>query len=183
MDPQLVAMYPELKALPPLTPGMPQIRSVLGRMRKSQLIDLARAFGVESQIDVDGTREAILPVMLALEDRGTFRGKPVRVRALVRASYTQDAWQYLRKSGRPLPDEGLPADPEPEVHNQVLQDEPDSYAGLQKRCKDLNINCFHKGREWMLAALKARSVGVEYDNKTAEQIMAEVAKKSLGLGA
>ena len=122
--------------------------------------------------------------MLALEDRGTFRGKPLRVRALVRSSYTPDAWQYLKKLGRPLPDESLPPDPEPEdTMNREPEDEPDSYAGLQKRCKDLNINCFHKGREWMIAALKARAVGVDYDNKTAEQIMAEVAKKSLGLGA
>ena len=54
---------------------------------------------------------------------------------------------------------------------------------MQKRCKAAGIPCFQKGREWMIAALKARSVGVEYENKTAEWIMAEIAKKSIGLGA
>lgn len=67
--------YPELGATEPLMEGeQPQAQTPLHQMRRQQLHDLAR--GWEIPVELDGTKNDIMPMLLAAEKKGVFRLPP-----------------------------------------------------------------------------------------------------------
>src|SRR3990167_7856750 len=87
--PQFQEKYPERNASPPVMAGqMPWDSAVLPKLRRSQLVWLAKAFGV--QIDVDAPKDRILPILIAAEQQGQFRRTDYDKYCYARAELTPD---------------------------------------------------------------------------------------------
>lgn len=174
--------FPERMASAPKAPGQPDFpATVLTQLRRQQLRDLATAFDV--QIKADGTKDEILPAMIAAEANGIFRQPPKYQEYLVKASRSADQ--------APLMDWHPPAPPEPEapkVEAPVAKApspismghlpppppeqkpmvpparrgrkprQPTEFTKLQDMCKQHDINCWGMGRDEMKAILMQKGL-------------------------
>lgn len=157
--------FPEMTAQAPRIAGhqaMPA--TVLTQLRRQQLHDLAKAYGIP--VKVDGTKQEIMPTLIDAESRGVFKGPPV-------SDY------YLQKAARDpdrraeWTDEPLPAPPAEEVPaplpaqdrtQTVAPAQPATTSGptmkeLRAEMKERGLNSFGKGR----AAIKAELSDAQSD--------------------
>lgn len=150
--------FPELKARAPQLPGaQPQGPSVLYQLRRQQLEDLGRAFGIR----VSGTKDQMLPLLLDAEARGVFKGPP------------RDPY-YLRKAARSPDDRGtvLYGEPAPEEYVGNIEDLKTDYelatidrqhiGVLRRRSKDLGMVLTpNTTKDEMLAYIKGKNAASE----------------------
>lgn len=95
---QFQKVYPELEATAPLMPGEePQIQTPLHQMRRQQLHDVAMAW--EIPVENGGTKQDILPMLLAAERNGKFKEPAV---------HPEYARKAMRNSDDPKPEQVKP---------------------------------------------------------------------------
>ena len=141
---QFQEAFPEVKAMAPVLAGhSPPPKSILNGLRRQQLADLAFAYGLEEQMNRDGTKEEMLPFLRAAEARGDFTKLAKRPWYLAKARLTADEVQMLKAKGiAPYPSgDDLPDREEKKVHA------PDSYAGMQQRASQLGIKAMGLTKE------------------------------------
>ena len=120
----------------------------LARMRRQQLSDLARGWGIP--VELDGTKETMLPILLAAEKNGTFRLPP------------KDP-EYARKAMRNSDEPPLPplrADEFPLGPSVPVQVEMPDYRGMDmtqlgEACRAKGIDNSRRGGDWMIKHLEA----------------------------
>lgn len=157
---------PEMWALPPRMPGeVSGSNPILATLRLRQLIDLARAYGVE--INRDGTKRSVLRQMEAADENGVFRGPPKNPYYFERAKFNSDEVQEAKlnggytKKGRAVswlfgwrgPDPEADAKPPKPVFTEPgtsgRKTIPNVKKGeahwLRQECKRLGLNSFGKG--------------------------------------
>ena len=120
---------------------------------------------------MNGTKDQILPIMEALEAGGAFNGPAKRPWYLMRAAYNQDEIKQLAKENRTLPPESEYPDRIGEAAALAAAPpplDPNSFAGLQQRCKAAGINCMGANKIWMQEALAKQMLGVGVPASAAE---------------
>lgn len=139
--------FPELMAQAPHIHGTPlPARTVLNRLSRQQLTDLARAY--EVSIPQNGTKDEILPAMINAEQAGIFKGPVKSQYHLLKASRDRD------KRPEPL------ALPDPDLVKTAPTNLPASQMSIQelrKRLKDAGISSFQMKREQMEEIVEAGS--------------------------
>lgn len=174
--------------VPPSLPGQHISKSrILATLRLQQLKDLARAYGVD--IDPNGTRETVLPIMEAAEARGTFQGPPKNPWYFEKARFNPDQVKEAKSRGGYLRD-GRPVtvlfswkgpDPEADLeekrqaekekmefrgaakaHSRQINNEMQQ---LRRRLKELGISWGkgYKSKAWMI-----EQIAIAEGKKTAE---------------
>ena len=136
--PAFQEMFPELSAELPLMAGdLPQAPSVLGKMRRQQLSDIARAW--EIPVKMSGTKPEMMPLLLAAESAGTFRTPPI---------HPEFARKAMRNSDEPpfpniIPKEGeIPHYRGMDIHQLV------------EACEAKGIDTNRRGGDYMIRALE-----------------------------
>ena len=130
--------YPELSAPAPVMEGeTAQAKTPLHRMRRQQLNDLARAWGIP--VELDGTKGAILPALMAAERSGVFQRPP---------KYPEFARKAMRNSDEP-----------PLQAVQAVQAEAPNYRGmslgeLSEACVAKGIDIDRRGSDYMVTQLE-----------------------------
>lgn len=96
-----------------------------------------------------------------------YRGPAKRPYYLLRASYTPDALRKLQMDGTPLPPEG--DFPDHVATEQFKEDmkpsapkefDPNSFQGLQQRCKAHGLNSMTKSKRWMLEEIAKKELNL-----------------------
>lgn len=127
--------YPELSAQPPVMEGEMALPSTpLGRMRRQQLHDLAVAWGVK--VENGGTKDAILPALMAAEKAGVFKTPPKNP-------------EFARKAMRNSDEPPLPQiqEPMPDYRGMDL-------GGLVAACQAKGIDTDRRGGDYMITQLE-----------------------------
>ena len=124
-------------------PNQREISTILNRLSRQQLHDLARAFDIE--VMPDGTKDQILPALVMAEQRGVFKGLVKRPYYLAKAARDRD----LHK-GIPLEMENPDNAPKVDVPPAEMD-----FRTLQKVCSEGGMNTFGKGKKEMLEWLEA----------------------------
>ncbi len=128
-------MYPELSAQPPVMEGeMALPPTPLARMRRQQLHDLAIGWGIP--VENGGTKDAILPALMAAEKAGVFKTPPKHP-------------EYARKAMRNSDEPPLPP---------MEENKPD-YRGmdigeLTEACQVKGIDTDRRGGDYMITKLE-----------------------------
>ena len=144
-----------------MNPPSPMFRqygqSLLPRLRLTQLIHLARAYDI--QVNRDGTKKSVLPILVAAEEQGVFNQPPKNPYYFERARWSADQIKDARSKGMAIGPlvkwTGPDPDPKPEpkeYHERVSErnrerNKNNVISGLRARAKELGINSFAKGRE------------------------------------
>lgn len=127
--------FPELTAQPPQVRGQPPTPStILNRLSRQQLHDLARAYGVE--VKPDGTKPEILPAMVVAEQAGIFKGPVKSQYYLEKAARERD--MIARPLSQPYP-EDIPRARKPASEMDATE--------LNRLCKEGGLNTFGKSRK------------------------------------
>ncbi len=139
--PAFQEMYPELGAQEPLMDGeMAAAPTPLKRMRRQQLHDLATAWGI--RVLNGGTKEEILPALMAAERAGVFKTPP---------KYPEFARKAMRNSDEPPlpPVQAVQAvqEPMPDYRSMEL-------GGLTAACDAKGIDTDRRGGDYMIRALE-----------------------------
>jgi len=117
---------------------------------------LAKAFGL--QINPDGTKDEILPVLIAAEQQGQFKRKDYDKYCYARAELRPDdppieVWRGPISVEDTKPS---PRSKEAQLAKKIAR-APNPGMGefwnLQQKCKGLGINCAGKNTEWMRNAI------------------------------
>lgn len=162
--------------------------AVLPRLRRRQLVDLARAYGID--IDPDGTRQQILPIMEAAEMRGTFNQPPKNSYYFHKAKYSSDQIKDAKAHGGFLRDQygsySVPceilfqwkgADPEADrikPHTRAtiesgrnIQGNPGlaEYHELKRKAVALGVNTHEMTKDQLRAAIAAAEAGKNIPNE------------------
>lgn len=150
---RLQQAFPELATIAPVVAGSETPPpSVLDSMRRSQLVQLARAFDVVDKIPVDGTKQDILEAMRPLERAGVFRQTCEDPLALWFASKTPDELIDMRTKGLPFPTrEQLP------LRTQKPMTE---MAKLHEKAKALGIKSFGLKKHEVEAEIMQHEMGL-----------------------
>ena len=160
---QFQEAFPERTAAAPTLPGQPTITgTVLTQMRRQQLHDLAKAFRV--QVPADGTKDQILPSLVAAEQQGVFRQQPIDPYYFHKAQRDADRLEPMPPGLEPL--DARPGQPAAttsppavvEVTGPVQAPVP-SIGELRAACKARGINSFGKGKAALMEALDASGQG------------------------
>ena len=131
--------YPELDAAPPLMDGeTAQAKTPLHRMRRQQLNDLARGWGIP--VELDGTKGAILPALMAAERAGVFKTPP---------KHPEFARKAMRNSDEP------PLAPVAPVQVEVPDYRSMDFSQLSVACRDRGIDTERRGGDYMIKELEA----------------------------
>ena len=122
--------FPEHQSVPPTLTGQnPLPYTKLTALRRRQLVDLARAF--EIPIPSGATKDEMLPVMIAAEQRGIFRTNPKHPWWLQKADHTSD-----------MPSVYLP--PNPDIEQPVVKAEKkkkeSDYHRKQRLLKQMGVD-------------------------------------------
>ena len=128
-------LYPELSAQPPVMKGEMALPSTpLGRMRRQQLHDLAVGWGVK--VENGGTKDAILPALMAAEKAGVFKTPPKN---------PESARKAMRNSDEP-------------PLSQIQEPMPDyrsmDLGALTAACEVKGIDTERRGGDWMIIQLE-----------------------------
>ena len=135
---RIIDAFPEAQTLtPPLPAEQVSKMDVLKTARRQQLVDFAMAYGVEDRINRDGTKEAILLQLTAMEHEGFFNKPCRRPWYLMRAARTADEWRDFKTSGQKVPTMDSMPDRE-----RTLTLDPESMPALYIRAKELGIATF-----------------------------------------
>ncbi len=130
--------YPELAAPPPLMDGATaQAPTPLHRMRRQQLNDLARGWGIP--VELDGTKGAILPALMAAERSGVFQSPP---------KHPEFARKAMRNSDEP------PLSPMAPVQVEMPDYRGMDFAQLNAACVAKGIDTDRRGGDWMITKLE-----------------------------
>ncbi len=131
-------MYPELGAQEPVMEGeMAQAPTPLKRMRRQQLHDLARAWGIE--VENGGTKDAILPALMAAERAGVFKTPP---------KHPEFARAAMRNSDEP------PLSPVAPVQVEVPDYRSMDMTELSAACQAKGIDTDRRGGDYMITKLE-----------------------------
>lgn len=138
--------FPELGATAPIMQGeVPQLQTPLHQMRRQQLHDLAIGYGVS--VENGGTKDDILPPLLAAHKAGVFLRPPKHPEYARRASRNSD--------DPPLPKLTPGAPPvrmmEPEIPDYRSMD----IGQLIEACRTKGIDTDRRGGDWMIKQLEA----------------------------
>ena len=131
--------YPELSAPAPVMDGeTAQAKTPLHRMRRQQLNDLARGWGIP--VELDGTKGAILPALMAAERSGVFKAPPL---------HPEFARKAMRNSDEP------PLPPVAPVRVEVPDYRSMELGELSAACRDKGIDTDRRGGDYMIHQLEA----------------------------
>ena len=131
--------FPELTAQAPHVHGTPlPAQTVLQRLSRQQLRDLARAYEIE--VPRDGTKDDLLPAMISAEKSGIFRQPPKSPYHLEKAARDRDK----RPEPLSLTDPDLITDSGLYRPASEMEDKE-----LRAILKDARINTFGMGRKQM----------------------------------
>lgn len=149
--PEQVDQYTGNLVRGPRMPGQYQSNStILARLSRQQLHDLARAYGVE--VMPNGTKGQILPALEMAEQAGIFNGPVKSLYHLEKAARDRD--QMAVPLTYPNPDLA-PAVKEPVTGQPFAATELDTKT-LRRLCKEGGMNVFQKSRKDMEAFLESR---------------------------
>ena len=133
--PAFQEMYPELGAQEPLMEGeMASTPTPLKRMRRQQLHDLARAWDIP--VENGGTKETILPALMAAERAGVFKTPP---------KHPEFARKAMRNSDEP---------PLPPLRAGMPDYQTMDRGELSKACEDKGIDIHRRGGDYMIKQLE-----------------------------
>ena len=136
---------------------MPWDSAVLPKLRRSQLVWLAKAYAVK--IDPDATKDRILPILIAAEQQGVFRGRIADQYAFARASLTPDDPPLGHWTGPQSIDDAAPAkhsvNPVEQKARAAQVRGISGFHFLQQECKGRGINCAGRNSEWMRDAIRS----------------------------
>lgn len=130
----------------PVMAGHAPMKSMLGNLRLQQLYDLAYAFDIK--VNMSGTKDQVLPILVAEESQGTFEKKPKRPFYFRRA-----LWQ----PGDPPIEEEFPVtDPSDEQIKQAEEglDAVRSWNLMRSLAKQRGINTHGMSKEEVMASLE-----------------------------
>ncbi len=117
-------------------------KSPLVALTRDQLSDIVVAFDLAA--DRDGTKEELLPAILAAEQAGRFLKPAKDPYRLTRASKTPDEWKQWKEAGQPMPAFEMP---------EEERKEADSWQMLRARGKQAGLNVYGKTAAEILAML------------------------------
>jgi len=125
----------------------------LTQLRRQQLHDLARAYGIE--VTKDGTKDQILPALIDAEARGVFRGHAKK------PYYLEKAMRNPDQTATPLHDPDMDVEPEPVVQEAgpALDPpkkvrKPSEFNLLQKQARELGINGWGMKKDHLKKAIE-----------------------------
>ena len=117
-------VFPELNVQAPTVAGqVPMDPTVLTRLRRQGLHDLAKAY--EIPVKEDGTKLEILPALIAAEQQGVFKRSAIHPYYLKKAAYNSDRPYENTDWGNP-----------PKIKRP---DNAGDYRAMQKRAKELGL--------------------------------------------
>jgi hypothetical protein len=122
--------------------------SKLSLLRRSQLVWLAKAFGVD--VPSDAPKTILLPLMETAQMMGRLGGQPRDRYAYMRAHYNSD---NPHPEDHPVFPETVAPAPEPEPVKRVDHAADSEFRQLQQQCKAAGIKCFGMGVAGMREAL------------------------------
>lgn len=121
-------------------PSLP--RSPLQSLTREQLSDISVAFGLD--VDRDGTKDELLPAILAAEAAGRFQRPAKDPYRLIKASKNADEWRQWREAGLAMPAFEMPDEEAAEASG---------YQMLRQRAKAVGINTWGKTKPQIEALL------------------------------
>ena len=141
--------YPELDAQPPVMEGETATPPTpLKRMRRQQLHDLARAWDIP--VENGGTKDKILPILMAAEETGTFRLPPKNPEFARKAMRNSDEPPFP-----PLKAGECPIGPTVPVKTEMPDYRGMDMTQLGEACRAKGIDNNRRGGDWMIKQLEA----------------------------
>ena len=159
--PQFNTKFPERDAMPPVMAGeVPWNSATLPKLRRVQLVNLAKAFDIK--VNPDATKNELLVMLVAAEQMGAFRKPVVDPYYYARASVTPDDDPIGPWTGPPplderraaLADTLSSATKKKLSHTSWQSEGQKNFRHLQFECRQRGIICGSKTADWMRKAIR-----------------------------